>query len=129
MRRLGIIFLKLVSEKAALVYLLVFAIAIAVATFIENDFGTDAAQKWIYKANWFTVLLLFFGASIASMAWRYRLWQRKRYAVLLFHISMLLILFGALVTRIFGFEGVVAIREGQAAQQYLTSETFLDLKI
>jgi len=129
MRRLGIIFLKLVSEKAALVYLLVFAIAIAVATFIENDFGTDAAQKWIYKADWFTVLLLFFGASIASMAWRYQLWQRKRYAVLLFHISMLLILFGALVTRIFGFEGVVAIREGQATQQYLTSETFLDLKI
>lgn len=129
MKYLGKLLLNFVSEKAALTYLLIFAMAIAVATFIENDFGTDAAQKWIYKANWFTVLLVFFGASIATMAWRYRLWQRKRYAVLLFHISILIILFGALITRLFSFEGVVAIREGQAAQQYLTSETYLDLNI
>jgi cytochrome c-type biogenesis protein CcsB len=129
MKYLSKLFLNIVSEKAALIYLLIFATAIAVATFIENDFGTDAAQKWIYKATWFTVLLVLFGASIASMAWRYQLWQRKRYAVLLFHISILIILVGALVTRLFGFEGVVAIREGQAAQQYLTSETYLDLKI
>ncbi len=129
MKQIVNLLLKFVSEKAALIYLLIFATSIAVATFIENDFGSDAAQKWIYKANWFTVLLLLFGASIVSMAWRYQLWQRKRYAVLLFHLSIIFILLGALVTRIFGYEGVIAIREGQSSNQYLTSDTYLDLKI
>lgn len=129
MKQLFIMLGRFVSEKAALVYLFLFGVGIAIATFIENDFGTDAAQKWIYKANWFTILLILFGVSIGVAAWRHKLWQRKRYAVLLFHVSIIIILVGAFITRLFGFEGVVSIREGQASRHYLTSETFLDLKI
>ena len=33
--------------------LLVFAIAIAYATFIENDYGTQTAQILIYRSTWF----------------------------------------------------------------------------
>jgi cytochrome c-type biogenesis protein CcsB len=129
MKRLKNLTKLVISEKAALVYLLCFAFAIAIATFIENDFGTDAAQKWVYKANWFTILLLLFGLSIASSISRYKLWQRKRYSVLLFHLSILIILFGAFITRLTGFEGVVSIREGQRSNQYLSSETYLNLNI
>ena len=41
------------STSAAGLYLLVFAIAIGVATFIENDFGTSSAQALIFRATWF----------------------------------------------------------------------------
>ena len=42
---------KLFSSSAlALLLLLSFAISMAIATFIENDFGTATAQKIIYKA-------------------------------------------------------------------------------
>ena len=33
------------NTKAASVYLLAFAAAVGIATFVENDFGTSAAQK------------------------------------------------------------------------------------
>ena len=37
--------------------MILFAVAIAVATFIENDFGTSSAQKIIFKARWFELLI------------------------------------------------------------------------
>ena len=49
------------DTKAAGVYFVLFAAAIGIATFIENDFGTSAAQKVIFKSWWFELLLVLFG--------------------------------------------------------------------
>jgi cytochrome c-type biogenesis protein CcsB len=123
------ILLSFISEKAALVYIFLFGLSIGVATFIENDFGTDAAQKWCYQATWFNVLLTLFACSNAFLMFKYQMWQRKRYSVLLFHLSILIILLGSAITRFYGFEGTVAIREGQSQHQFLTTEAYLGLKI
>ena len=58
------IFQRLFSTSAAGLYMLLFALAIGVATFIENDYGTSAAQKVIFKAAWFELLLLLFGIDL-----------------------------------------------------------------
>ena len=118
---------KILNERAAMVYIALFAIAIAVATFIENDFGTSAAQKWVYKAKWFEVLLLLFGGAMVRNMSKYKLLQRKRYAVLLFHLSMIVILLGAGVTRYFGYEGILGIREGAANNTMVSSDPYLVL--
>lgn len=116
---------KFLNERAAMSYIALFAVAIAVATFIENDFGTSAAQKWIYKAKWFEVLLLLFGASMVRNMSKYKLMQRKRYAVVLFHLSMILILLGAGVTRYFGYEGILGIREGASNNTMVSADPHL----
>ena len=54
---------KLFSTSAAGLYMILFAIAIAAATFIENDFGTSSAQKVVFKTTWFELLLILFGIS------------------------------------------------------------------
>ena len=46
------------KTKAAGLYFVLIASAIGAATFIENDFGTSAAQKVIFKAWWFELLLV-----------------------------------------------------------------------
>ena len=38
--------------------LLVFAASIGTATFIENDFGTEAAKAVVYNTTWFNILML-----------------------------------------------------------------------
>ena len=48
---------KLFNTRAAGLYIILFAIAIAVATFIENDYGTSSAQKVIFQSKWFELLL------------------------------------------------------------------------
>lgn len=113
------------GERAALVYLAVFAVAIGVATFVENDYGTSSAQYWIYQAFWFELLLALFTGSLIYNAIYRRLWQRKQYAVLLFHLSMVVILIGSGITRMFGYEGMVHIREGQTSSQLVSREMYL----
>jgi hypothetical protein len=47
------LFDRLFSTSAAGLYILLFAIAIGVAPFVKNDFGTSCAQKVIFKIRWF----------------------------------------------------------------------------
>lgn len=119
----------LFSTTAAGLYLLIFAIAIGVATFIENDFGTSSAQALIFKARWFEVLLILFGCTIATNIIRFRLFQQKKWASLVFHSAIIIIIIGAGITRYFGYEGMMHIREGQASHQFLSAENYLNFKV
>ena len=93
------IYNKLFSTTAAGFYMIVFAVAIGAATFIENDYGTSAAQKVIFKAGWFELLLVLFGLSILANIFRFRMVQQKKWSTLAFHAAILIILVGAGVTR------------------------------
>lgn len=117
----------LFSTKAAGLYLLIFAAAIGVATFIENDFGTSAAQKLIFKARWFELLLALFGMCIAFNIYRFRMIQQKKWGTFTFHASILIILLGSAFTRYFGYEGMMHIREGDRSNIILSSDNHLEL--
>ncbi len=118
----------LFSSKAASVYTLLFAVTIGVATFIENDYGTSSAQKVIYQTWWFELLLALFGISILNNIFKYNLIKKKKWAVLLFHVSIIIILIGAGITRYFGSEGVMHIRENSSSNTFLSAKTYLKFK-
>ncbi|PAF43057.1 cytochrome c biogenesis protein CcsA [Helicobacter sp. 11S03491-1] len=115
------------SFWAAIPLLGLYAIACAAATFIENDFGTPAARAMVYNTWWFDgihiyLMIVLIGTLIVSKAW-----QRKKYASVLFHISLIVIIFGAGVTRFFGFEGTMHIREGQTNSLVTTTDSFINI--
>jgi cytochrome c-type biogenesis protein CcsB len=119
----------LFNTRAAGLYILLFAAAIGIATFIENDFGTSAAQKVIYKSWWFELLLVLFGITIIVNIFKFRMIQQKKWPLLLFHGAIIIILIGAGVTRYFGFEGIMHIRENNTANSFLSSNAFLKFKV
>lgn len=108
--------------------LMMFAISIAYATFIENDYGTDTAQALIYQAWWFELLLLVGVINLTGSVIRYKLVSRKKWAILMFHLAFILIIIGAGVTRYFGFEGSMHIREGESTNTIVSEATYIDLK-
>ncbi len=116
---------RLVNTRAAGFYLLLFAFAIGAATFIENDFGTSAAQKVVYQAWWFELLLALFGASIIYNIFKFRMIKNKRWALLMFHAAIIVILLGAAITRYYSYEGIMHIREGGSANSFLSSKNYL----
>lgn len=120
---------KLFSTSAAGLYLILFAFAIGAATFIENDFGTSAAQKVVFKTHWFELLLALFGICLMVNIVRFKLIRQKKWAIFLFHAAMIVILLGAGVTRYFGSEGMMSIREGTASDTFLSSETYLQFQV
>jgi len=117
------------NTRAAGMYILLFAAAIAIATFIENDFGTSAAQKVVFKAWWFELLLLLFCIAIVVNIFKFRMIQQKKWPLLLFHGAIIIIILGAGVTRYFGFEGIMHIRENSTSNSFISSNTFLKFKV
>jgi len=117
------------NTRAAGIYILLFAASIAVATFIENDFGTSSAQKVIFRSWWFELLLFLFGVTIVVNIIKFKMLERKKWAVLLFHASIILILIGAGVTRYFSFEGMMHIRENNTSNIFLSSNSYLKFKV
>lgn len=104
-----------------------FAIAMGVATFIENDYGTQTAKRLIYNAWWFEVIMLFFIVNFFGNIFRYKLYKKEKWAVLMFHVSFLFILIGAGVTRYIGFEGMMIVDEGETTNTFLSETNYLNV--
>lgn len=108
---------------------IVFFIAIAYATFIENDFGTAAARAVVYNALWFEVIMALLILNFLGNIKRYKLVDVKKLSVFLFHVAFIVILLGAFITRYIGEEGYMRIREGKTVNTILSAENYLAVEI
>ena len=88
----------------ALTLLFVFAASMATATFVENDFGTQTARTVIYNAWWFEWVMILLGLNFIANMYRYKLYRKQKWTVLLFHVAFIVILIGAGISRYTGFE-------------------------
>lgn len=107
--------------------ILVFAAALGVATFIENDFGIPASKSVVYNATWFNILLLWLGLNLLVNIFRYNMFSRKKLPMMIFHFSFLIILIGAAITRFISYEGSMHIREGGSSDHIISDETFVQV--
>lgn len=117
----------LFSPKMALTLLFVFAAAMATATFVENDFGTQTARTVIYNAWWFELVMVLLGGNFAANIFRYKLYRKQKWPVLLFHLAFIIILLGAGVSRYTGFEGIMRIREGASSNTMISDKNYLQI--
>lgn len=105
------------------------AAALGVATFIENDFGSNTARILVYNSWWFEGLMLLFIINFFSNIKRYALTIRTKLPVLLLHLSLVLIILGAFISRYYGFEGLMSIREEQRTHEMLIDKAHLNITI
>ncbi len=105
----------------------VFAIAIGYATFIENDYGTPTAKILIYNSRWFEILLVIIAINLIGSVFENKLFTRKRWPGFLFHISFVFMIIGAGITRYYGYEGSMHIREGESSDFIVSEETFIKI--
>ena len=111
------------------ILLVVFAVAIGYATFIENDFDPTTARLLVYNARWFEVLLVLMTLNFAGMIFTKRLHTKNKLNILVIHIALIIILIGAGITRYFGFEGTMHIRTGETSHTLLTTDTYVSLDL
>ncbi|SMP28114.1 cytochrome c biogenesis protein CcsA [Chryseobacterium profundimaris] len=119
----------LISTRTMAVLLLVYAFAMAYATFLENDYGTPTAKALIYEAWWFELIMLLLILNFIGNIGRYRLWKREKWPVLVFHLAFVLIFIGGAITRYISFEGTMHIREGETSNEIVTDKNFLKIQI
>jgi len=109
--------------------MVIFFCSIAQATFIESAESTQAAKLWVYNALWFEILLLFLSLNLIANIFRYKMWLREKMSVFAFHISFLVIIIGAALTRFVGFEGQMHIREGESSSKIITAEPYVYINV
>lgn len=117
----------LFSPASALLLLLIFAISMATATFVENDFSTQTARTLIYNSWWFEIVMLLLTLNFIANIFKYKLYRKGKTPILLFHIAFVIILIGAGVTRFTAYEGVMRIREGQSSNTIVSDRNFIQL--
>ncbi|WP_457642298.1 cytochrome c biogenesis protein ResB [Persephonella sp.] len=127
MERVKKIFSIFISIKFSIILFVILALSMGIATFIENDFGTETARALVYDARWFELLWILFILNLSGNIFRYKMWELKKLPIFLFHFSFILIFFGAFLTRYFGYEGIMHIREGQAVYQMVSYDPFIQI--
>ncbi|MEG1037450.1 MAG: cytochrome c biogenesis protein CcsA [Mucinivorans sp.] len=95
------------------VLLIIYAVLLGAATFVEHAAGTPVAMNAIYKSWWFFAFQALMVVNFVMMAHRLTLFKRHRWGVLLLHYGFVVILAGAMVTFLTGVEGMVHIRQGE----------------
>ena len=123
-------FLKyLASNRLMTLLFFAFPAAMGLGTFIESWYSTDTAKIWIYNAWWFELIMGLFVLNFIGNIFRYKLLRKEKWAVLTIHLSFILILVGAFITRYIGYEGVMPIREGESTNKFLSEKTYLTVLV
>jgi cytochrome c-type biogenesis protein CcsB len=93
----------------------IFVISMAAATFIENDFGSAASYSIVYNSRWFELILLLLSVNLIGQVIIHKLFRKEKLPIAIFHLSFVLMITGAGITRYFGWEGSIHIREGETS--------------
>ncbi len=118
----------LFSTRLTAILFIVFATAMAIGTFMDQGYErppSPYARELIFNAWWFEAIMGMFVINFVGNIFRFRLLRKEKWATLLLHISFILIIAGAFVTRYIGFEGVMHIREGATENTFLSDDTYL----
>ena len=109
-------------KKTVIVLYIVVVVVMAAATIVEKYQGTEYVSAHIFGAWWFSALW----AMLTAVAVVYFLRQKvRRLSVVVLHLSFVVILAGASLTHLTASRGVVALRKGVPANEYLTRDMYL----
>ncbi|MCF6240984.1 MAG: cytochrome c biogenesis protein CcsA [Bacteroidales bacterium] len=119
----------LISMTTMAVLLIMYAVAMAVATFVENDYGAIVSKHFIYQAWWFELIQLLLTINMIGNIFKYKLYKKEKWSILTFHVAFIIILIGAGITRYISFEGTMHIREGELSNTILSGESFFQVDL
>jgi cytochrome c-type biogenesis protein CcsB len=117
----------LVSMPFMAVLMIILIVVLALATFMESAYSTQTAWAVFYGTHWFELLMLLIGINLVGVMVKQKLFRRKKIVVLLFHLSFILILLGASITRFISYEGNMHIRENDASNVMLSDDAYIDV--
>jgi len=106
-------------KKTVIALYFVVVVVMAAATIVEKYQGTEYAATHIYGSWWFCLLWgLLMSVAVCWLVKR----RVRRWTVVMLHLSMVVILLGALLTHLTSQQGVVHLRAGADVNSYLTPD-------
>jgi hypothetical protein len=111
--------------KFAVVIILLFSVCMIVGTFLESYYGTDFANRTVYK-TWFFMLIQFSMLMSIIFAAFLRLPPKKRlYGFYTIHAGLITIGVGSMITYIAGVDGSITLAPNEPNRQVILSKDVL----
>jgi hypothetical protein len=124
---LSALFRFLASLKLAVTLLISLAIILGIATYIESIASADEARRLVYQTWWFSFVLIILAINVAFAALSRLPWKRRHVGFVVTHAGIILVLAGSLITQRWGFEGQMALVEGEQSSALLLGESLLEV--
>lgn len=105
------------SFVTTILLLLIYACALAAATFIEKYHGTAVAKAIVYHSPLFFFLQLLLIVNFITIVVKRSYLKSRKWGLLITHFSFIIILLGALTSFSLGEEGILHLREGEVSNQ------------
>lgn len=105
------------SYKTTIVLLAVYALGLAIATFIEKAHGTPVAKMLVYYNPVFFFLQLLLVVNFIAALVEHQLIKKRKWGFIFIHGAFVVILLGALISHVFGEEGTLHLREGESSNK------------
>ncbi|EQC48031.1 cytochrome c biogenesis protein ResB [Bacteriovorax sp. Seq25_V] len=113
--------------KFAVVIILIFTIMMIIGTFMESWYGTDYANRLIYKTPLFMLLQFFMFLSIL-FATLIRLPLKKRlYGFYVIHTGLIIIGIGSFATYIAGIDGTIHLNPMTPTRQIVLNDDVIEI--
>lgn len=119
---------KLGSLKFAVIIISIFTLMMVIGTFLESYYGTEFANRILYKRAPFMLVQFFMGLSILFAAFR-RLPPKKRlYGFYVIHTGLVLLGVGSFITWYSGVDGSILLRPNDPSRHVILSEDVLTIQ-
>lgn len=105
------------SYVTTIVLLLIYAVALAAATFIEKYHGTATAKTIIYYSPLFFLLQLLMVINFVAIVIKRQYLKSRKWGMLVTHFAFIIIFIGAFTSFLFSEEGILHLREGETSNQ------------
>ena len=110
---------RFASLRVTVTLLVLLLFALAAGTIVESLHGAEAALRTVYGASWFYALLAVFALNLACSLVNLWPWGSRRIGYATTHLSMLVILGGALTTELGKIEGQLQVWEGEESSSVI----------
>ena len=103
------------------VLMIVLVAVMAAGTVVERLHGSEVALAQVYGTWWFVGLWALMAVFMVWMAVKTKMW--RRFTVFALHLSILLILMGALLTKLTGQQGRMLLQPGEPTCKFYVGNT------
>lgn len=115
------------SMPLAIILLFIYVVSIGSATFVENIYGTVVANDVIYHSCWFYALNIWVLLNILGSMFISIKHSGFKIPFQILHIAFVITIIGAGITRYYGFEGVIQLKNGDTGSFITSSDKFLNV--
>ena len=115
------------SLKLAVISILLLALVLTVATFVESLYGTRAVHVLVYGTPWFAGVLFLLGLNVLCAALSRFPWKKSQTGFVLTHLGIIILLIGSFVTQKFGVDATMPVTESAQENEVILNDLILTL--